>query len=587
MSPRAFIILAMMVVVPKIQAAAGLRGVVLANELGGPPMGNVEVSAIAGNPNNTGADGRFTFTFPNKKAGDTVRLIVRKEGCAVVNDIQLELTLPADPEERPATILLCKEGDREEMARRFYRLKSLEAIEETYKKKFEEAQNASAAELAKLRQERDQAKEAAEKAAQELAKQKPGGGSELYQTAMRLFLDGKVDQALDTLNDEKLRELSKAAKERKAEAEKATEEAIQAWLLKAQLFTVQFRFDDAEKAYQEAIDTSPDSFKANFAFARFNQDLNHYDKAASAYGRCLELARRNKDNSEIAATLNNLANLDRDQNRMEAARKEYEEALRIRRQLAQKNRHTYLPDVATILNNLANLDSAQNQQEAARKEYEEALRIRRQLAQKNPDTYLPDVATTLNNLAILDSAQNQQEAAHKEYEEALRFRRQLAQKNRDTYLPDVATTLNNLAILDAAQNRMEAAHKEYEEALKTFRELAQKTPDTYLSYVAGTLNNLGVLDKDQNQMEAARKEYEEALRFRRQLAQKNPDTYLPDVATTLNNLAILDSAQNRMEAAHKEYEEALTIYERLAEQNPERFQSDVARVKRLLQTLSE
>ena len=87
------------------------------------------------------------------------------------------------------------------MARRFYRLKSLEAIDETYKKKFEEAQNATAAELAKLRQERDQAKEAAEKAAEGLAKQKPGGGSELYRTAMQLFLDGKVDEALVTLSD--------------------------------------------------------------------------------------------------------------------------------------------------------------------------------------------------------------------------------------------------------------------------------------------------------------------------------------------------------------------------------------------------
>src|SRR2546423_4739495 len=279
MYARAFIILAMVVVVSKIQAATVLRGVVLSNELGGPPMGNIEVSALVGNTNNTDANGKFTFSFPNKKPGDTVRLMVRKEGYVVVNDIQLELTLPADPEERPAIILLCKEGDREEMARRFYRLKSNEAIDETYRKKFEEAQDASAAELARLRQERDQAKEAAAKAAEELARQKPGGGSELYQTAMRLFLDGKVDEALITLNEEKLQKLSKAAKERKAEADKATEEAIEVWLLKAQLLTVQFRFDDAEKAYQEAIDTSPDSFKASFAFARFNQQLNRYDNA--------------------------------------------------------------------------------------------------------------------------------------------------------------------------------------------------------------------------------------------------------------------------------------------------------------------
>src|SRR5436190_333269 len=203
MYARALIILAMVVVVSKVQADAVLRGVVLLNELGGPPMGNVEVSAIAGNPNNTGADGKFTFTFPNKKPGETIRLIVSKEGYVVVNDVQLELTLPTDPDERPAMILLCKEGDREEMARRFYRLKSVKAIDETYKRKFEEAQNVSAAAIAKLQQERDQAKEAAEKVAERLAKQKPGAGSELYQTAMRLFLDGGVDQALDILNDEK------------------------------------------------------------------------------------------------------------------------------------------------------------------------------------------------------------------------------------------------------------------------------------------------------------------------------------------------------------------------------------------------
>ena len=47
-----------------------------------------------------------------------------------------------------------------------------------------------------------------------------------------------------------------------------------------------------------------------------------------AYGRCLELAKQG-NNANIAMTLNNLANLDHDQNRMGAARKEYEEALKI------------------------------------------------------------------------------------------------------------------------------------------------------------------------------------------------------------------------------------------------------------------
>src|SRR5436190_6025014 len=578
MSARAFIFLAMVVVVSKTQAGAVLRGVVLSNELGGPPMGNIEVSALVGNTNNTDANGKFTFSFPNKKPGDTVRLIVRKEGYVVVNDIQLELTLPADPEERPAIILLCKEGDREEMGRRFYKLKSVEAIDETYKKKVQDAQNASAAELAKLRQERDQtkaidetykkklqdaqnasaaelaklsqerdqakaidetykkklqdaqnasaaelaklrqerdqakaldetykkklqdaqnasaaelaklsqerdqAKGATDTVVEGLAKQKPGGGSELYRTTTRLFLDGKVDRAVVALSDEKLR------------AEKITEEAVRGWLLKGQLLTVQFRFNDAEKAYQGAIETSPESFGANFAFAWFSQQLNHYDKAMSAYGRCLELARRNQDNGKIAMTRNNLAML----------------------------------------------DAGQNRPEIARKGFEEALKIYRELAQNDPDTHLPDVATTLNNLAILDQTENRMEEARKGYEEALKIRRELAQNNPDAYLPDLAMTLNSLATLDRAQKRPEKAREGFGEALEIYR----------------------------------------------QLAKNNPDAYLPEVARILNNLAVLDVDQNRRKEARKALEEALEIYERFGKRNPERFQSDVARVKRLLRTLS-
>ena len=575
----------LVVVASRVQAAAGLRGVVLANELGGSPMGNVEVSAVAGNPDSTGADGKFSFTFPNKNPGDTVRLIVHKEGYVVVNDIQLEFTLPADPDARPAIFLLCKEGDREEMARRFYRPKGDEVINETYRKKFEEAQNATAAELAKLRQERDQAKEAAEKVTEELAKQKPGVGSELYRTAMRLFLDGKVDPALVTLSDEKLRELSKAAEERKPEAEKTTGEAIQPWLLKAQLLTVQFRFHDAEKAYQGAIQTSPESFEANFAFAWFNQQLNHYDKAMTAYERCLELARRNQDNAKIATTLNNLAILDQRQGRMDAARIGYEEALKIRRELTQKDSDTYLPDVAKTLNNLANLDRAQSRPEAARKGYEEALKIYRQLAQAISDTYLRCVAATVNNLANLDGDQNRPEAARKGYQEALKMYRRLAQTNPDTYLPYVAATVNNLATLNGDENRPEAARKGYEEALNIYRPLAKKNPDSYLPNVAKTLNNLATFNEHKGRQEAAREEYEEALKIYRQLAQNNPHTYLPNVAMTLNNLAICDRAQKRMEAARKGFKEAQNIFEQFAAQDSQQFQSEVDRIRNILATI--
>src|SRR5437016_4125841 len=123
------------------QAAALLKGVVTADELGGPPMSHVSVSAIAGtNPTETHFDGTFTLQFPTKQPGAVVHIIIQKDMFEVINDIQLEVVLPIDPDANPLRVLLCRKGNREEMARRYYRLRSFEAIEVTYRRRLNELQ---------------------------------------------------------------------------------------------------------------------------------------------------------------------------------------------------------------------------------------------------------------------------------------------------------------------------------------------------------------------------------------------------------------------------------------------------------------
>ena len=141
---------------------------------------------------------------------------------------------------------------------------------------------------------------------------------------------------------------------------------------------------------------------------------------------------------------------------------------------------------------MANLHYSKNDYESAEAEYREALEIRRNLAQENPRTFLPDVSMTLNNLAILHSDKNDYESAEAEYREALEIYRNLAQDNPRTFLPYVATTLNNLANLHYSKNDYESAEAEYREALEIRRNLAQDNPRTFLPYVATTLVNLSI-----------------------------------------------------------------------------------------------
>ncbi|MEA5462413.1 tetratricopeptide repeat protein [Leptothoe sp. PORK10 BA2] len=220
-------------------------------------------------------------------------------------------------------------------------------------------------------------------------------------------------------------------------------------------------------------------------WATFYDQPNRFEQACGYFEEALRAAHTPEIGFEYALFL-------QEHNCFNQAKLLYEEALHIRRELAEENPRTYLPDVAHTLNNLAILQKAQNEYGAAQGNYEEALQVYRELAEENPRTYLLDVAMTLNNLALLQKAQNEYGAAQGNYEKALHIRRELAEENPRTYLPDVANVLNNLANLQKAQNEYGAAQGNYEEALHIRRELAEENPRTYLPYVAMTLINLSI-----------------------------------------------------------------------------------------------
>jgi hypothetical protein len=151
------IVMALILAVVAEARAAIVKGTVILDEVGGRPIANVQIidSAHTGGPWSSGSDGGFTLDYPARHVGQRVRLLVNKEGYVVLNDVQLDLALPDDPDANPLQVIICKEADREEMARRFYRLKSSDAIEETYRKhvnELEDTQQATAAALIRLQQ---------------------------------------------------------------------------------------------------------------------------------------------------------------------------------------------------------------------------------------------------------------------------------------------------------------------------------------------------------------------------------------------------------------------------------------------------
>ena len=312
-----------------------------------------------------------------------------------------------------------------------------------------------------------------------------------------------------------------------------------------------------------------------------------YEYASFLSGQCqyqksLEIAQRlehwyalEPDTSAVQrATLSNLMGLDYSaQNDFAAAEEQYQEALKIYRDLSEKSPDVYLPALAMSCNNLA-LPLFNNRAfEEAEELFREALKIHHSLSEKNPDAYLSNLATNYDNLANLLHAVGSFEDSENMFREALKIYHGLSEKNPDAYLPDFAISCNNLASLLYDAHSFKEAEKLYREALKIRRELAEKNPDVYLPSLATNYNNLAALLYDTGSFKKAESLHREALKIRRQLAEKNPDAYLPNLATSYNNLAALLHTFGSFKEAEKLYREAFEILRELAKKTPKAYLS--------------
>lgn len=244
-----------------------------------------------------------------------------------------------------------------------------------------------------------------------------------------------------------------------------------------------------------------------------------------------------------ATSLDDLADLLRDQGDFAKARPLHERALAIREEVLGPDH----PDTATSLNDLAILLKAQGDFAGALPLYRRALAIReRVLGAEHPAT-----ARSLNNLANLLRDQGEFAAARPLYERALAIReRALGPDHSDT-----ATSLNNLAVLLRLQGDFAAARPLLERALRIYEKaLGEQHPAAAL-----TLNQLGLLLEAQGHFGEARPLYERALAIREQaLGPEHPAT-----ARSLNNLAIILKRQGDLASARSLHERALGIHEKV------------------------
>lgn len=398
--------------------------------------------------------------------------------------------------------------------------------------------------------------------------------SNFARQALQKFRDeGDLKAALALMSEEKLDEFWENMLTQEEKVQRARQQGVENYMIRARLLAADFQFSGAYKNYLDAVEKDSANVGNLWEVAYFLQSQNQHVSAMSVYEHALILT---KTDAERASILNNLGNLYRANNKMPEAEKALNEAMSIRRQLADKNPDIFLLYLANTLNNIGEYYRLNNKMPEAENAYTEALSIRRKLADKNPDTYLPNVAETLNNLGNYFRANQKMPEAEKALIEALSIGRQLVARNPDAFMANMAGTLNNLGDFYRINQNMPEAEKAFIESLSIRRQLTDKNPDAFLPDVASTLNNMGVFYSENRMIREAENAYAEALSIRRKLAIINPNAFLPNVAKILNNLGIIYCDNGKMAEAESTYTEALGIYRKFADQSPDAFLPDVA-----------
>ncbi len=249
--------------------------------------------------------------------------------------------------------------------------------------------------------------------------------------------------------------------------------------------------------------------------------------------------------SELAASLNHLANLQMGWGNFEAAEELSAEALEICRRLADADRDTGRQELADVLYLRGQLAARQGRFETAEPLLQQALEI--QELEGDPEK----VASTLYELALIYDQQGSFEEAERFHQRGIALREQLGPDH-----PSLAESLNGLAIVYDQQGQHEQARPLWQRAL----EISEKTLGPRHDQVAMIRTNLASVHSKLGDFAVAEALYEQALQgFEQALGPEHPQVanVLANVANLRARQGLYPEAEALSERAHAIFEQAL------------------------------
>lgn len=246
------------------------------------------------------------------------------------------------------------------------------------------------------------------------------------------------------------------------------------------------------------------------------------------------------------------------------------DAVRLYRELAEHEPHTYKKKIANLIHSLGILQSKLNKPEAAERHYFEALEIYRELAKEGLEPYRDDISAIMTNMAREYQERNNFAAAEDYYNQAILMLWNMGNEERPVR-EELAMSFNNYAALLRNQGRPKLSAEFHRHALEIREELEKREPGKHRENLAQTLSNLGVVQCDLENFADGEDLIIRALDLYRELAKAGTEIYNEKIANTLNILGTLQCNLGNLAGGEQSFTEALAIIRELTRRGAPRI----------------
>ncbi|MCP5062463.1 MAG: hypothetical protein GY936_08375 [Ignavibacteriae bacterium] len=286
----------------RIAQKSELFGKITLQNSGGQPLSGVQVSAIDASPTSSLSNGLFKLVFNSLKPGDPVTITIEKHGFDIVNSKDLELLiLRNNPKTNVFKIVMCKEGEKEKKQMEYYNISSnyynelIEKFEDIlkYRNSTEVDLQVTKDSLAYVKKMWKSKQLIINELSEKFSEINLDDIDSLYKVALVNFKKGNTQKAQKILNPIVLQtNISSAKLElarlsifnneiqlRKSNAKKILKNAVDGYILKADMFTMTFKFDSSEFYYEKAIEADSTNINSYITYHLYLSKQNQHEKA--------------------------------------------------------------------------------------------------------------------------------------------------------------------------------------------------------------------------------------------------------------------------------------------------------------------